>query len=1575
MNTMNTVNSLNNQKSALSAAYAELGKELSTGRLRSVGAYTLGRPIGEGTFGKVRLGTHRLTGTRVAIKQVPKALSASLTREIHHHRRLHHPHVMQLFEVLATETNIWMVSELCAGGELYDYLVERGVMPEPEARRLFGQLCLATAYIHGRGIVHRDLKLENVLLDDRCNVKLGDFGFTREFEGKKLMETFCGTTGYAAPEMLAGKKYTGEEVDIWSLGVILYALLCGALPFDDDDDDVMKSKILKGDYELPEQLSEEARDLVSKILQQEPSARPSIKSILSHPWFSKIMATTPMATVEEHEGTEDLGYFANADADAEASKTGKEPSSAPRDALKAVDVNQDTIPSSAEATATASPAGSSAVLAAAGSSDEPSPAQSAQSKEGLHLQIGNHVGSSSGVSETSFHSAHSDGDSSDRRSQRTATTDPTTEEGETEGTAKEPHDRPESSAALALHRNESQTTIRRTSSSGSDSSRRAAVIAGKAAAAAASAPLPTHHEISSSPGSSPEGEDEEEASSAIKRPESAPLEKRSSQGSSMGHHRTPSRTKRRSFSGLSDHHPPMLDNRPIDYVAQLEQSSPALFSSTLEQNVLHQLSGLGMDVGQIVHSVVVDACDATGALWWMLKKKAEEKKALESPKATNVTPVATSSALGLPPPPLPPKDPARRAHEEAVRGDSIDQALLALTSLQQDRARRSPTEEKSNPMKPQAERRKSSSQRADGAKEGASVKSPRKKTLIDLARSSPLDPSGESSSSSSVNGGGSPSRPQRSTERNRTNSFSVRLSNVLKGQDRDGVSGSGASGSGQRRDSPDAVVIGDEELPLERSKSPVGAFFSSAKREDKEKKKAAKLDARLPLRKEATIKAAMPALETDKENNEKIVPTSSTTSSFASSPARSSGKEKERDTVVEREPTASQSVETFSTVTSSNEERSSSRTLSDSTSPTKGARAKASFLTTVRNWLGTEDKATMRRKAKFKGQKHPPSNLGHAGPSATSQTMARTGSVRSRNSPYPPPSAGSVSRRSPRQTLAHQRGSLSRRSSSGSAYGYEGAPSASARPVSMRRLSAGSITPTGTGSLFAEDFGSVPLTASSQRSSRPGSAQSFNRQPQSGLRGRTGSVSSTGSLMRQQQQGGGVHGSAAGASTYSGSLRGIHTRRPSDGGSTVRRHRKYPSSTHSLRARSESDEISRPSTPTRHDEAREGGPVATQTPRRSIDSSVEVGAETRSRALSSPETPRQSVFVAHRSRTPYKPPSANASLHHHSSSTSSSLSSHPSHLHPHHHQHSHSLPTDPLASARKSAVSSASGTVATARAAATESAPKAATWRRSWGRPPPNWAGFVDPPQPPARSTSKANHGAGEDGMPKLRDVFADKSSRSGHGGLSEDDGWEDEDEEGDEPVYAGGLGQLNSWASSVGAARASQWAMGDAASTSSSLSPQTPGFNNSSMASRRATSSPFTTRTSAAAPNVFPGSMEAPRGGASGGFASSTGRYAGVRSLFQPPSLGRETMPRLLSATMPALASGATGGKGSDGGPPSTSGASERGPSPTLKNSPAITTTLSEKEAAGSAGSTRTRTGPPSAFASVKTIEEEEED
>lgn len=213
-------------------------------------------PAEAGTFGSVHLATHRLTGTRCAVKRIPKSMTPQLTREIHHHRRLHHLHIVQLYEIIVTESHVWLVSELCSGGELFDYLVERGRILEGEARRLFGELVVAVGRMHQQGVVHRDLKLENILLDGELRIKLGDLGFSREWQRGRLMETFCGTTGYASPEMLSGRKYLGVETDVWSLGIILYTLLCGGLPFDDDDERVMQELIKKGEYEEPGWLSQ-----------------------------------------------------------------------------------------------------------------------------------------------------------------------------------------------------------------------------------------------------------------------------------------------------------------------------------------------------------------------------------------------------------------------------------------------------------------------------------------------------------------------------------------------------------------------------------------------------------------------------------------------------------------------------------------------------------------------------------------------------------------------------------------------------------------------------------------------------------------------------------------------------------------------------------------------------------------------------------------------------------------------------------------------------------------------------------------------------------------------------------------------------------------------------------------------------------------------------------------------------------------------------------------------------------------------------------------------------------------------
>lgn len=210
-----------------------------------------------------------------------------------------------------TENLVWMVMEYCSGkqlpltpgasigashcvltppsgDELYDYLLRHGKLPVDKVQKSFTQLVGAVAYVHQQNCVHRDLKLENILLDKNENVKLLDFGFAREYEGKtNYLQTFCGTICYSAPEMLKGEKYAGEKVDVWSLGIILYALLCGELPFDDDDDDTTRRKILGEEPSYPDHIPLEALSLLKQLLSKRPFPRPSLTDILNHPFLSE----------------------------------------------------------------------------------------------------------------------------------------------------------------------------------------------------------------------------------------------------------------------------------------------------------------------------------------------------------------------------------------------------------------------------------------------------------------------------------------------------------------------------------------------------------------------------------------------------------------------------------------------------------------------------------------------------------------------------------------------------------------------------------------------------------------------------------------------------------------------------------------------------------------------------------------------------------------------------------------------------------------------------------------------------------------------------------------------------------------------------------------------------------------------------------------------------------------------------------------------------------------------------------------------------------------------------------------
>ena len=174
------------------------------------------------------------------------------------------------------------------GDELYNYLLRHGAIPVEKVQKIFTQLVGAVTYVHNMSCVHRDLKLENILLDKNENVKLCDFGFTREYEGKmSYLQTFCGTVCYSAPEMIKGEKYAGEKVDAWSLGIILYALLTGELPFDDDDDMITKHKILSSEPKYPDTLRADAKALITQLLSKRPLLRPSIADILTNSFLAE----------------------------------------------------------------------------------------------------------------------------------------------------------------------------------------------------------------------------------------------------------------------------------------------------------------------------------------------------------------------------------------------------------------------------------------------------------------------------------------------------------------------------------------------------------------------------------------------------------------------------------------------------------------------------------------------------------------------------------------------------------------------------------------------------------------------------------------------------------------------------------------------------------------------------------------------------------------------------------------------------------------------------------------------------------------------------------------------------------------------------------------------------------------------------------------------------------------------------------------------------------------------------------------------------------------------------------------
>jgi len=256
-----------------------------------IGHYILGDTLGAGTFGKVKIATHQQTGYKVAIKilnrQNLKSMDVvgKLKREIQNLKLFRHPHIIKLYQVICTPTDIFMVMEYVPGGELFDYIVKHGKLQEREARKFFQQIISGVDYCHRHKVVHRDLKPENLLLDSRNNVRIADFGLSNMMSDGEFLKTSCGSPNYAAPEVVSGKLYAGPEVDVWSCGVILYALLCGTLPFDDEHIPTLFRKISSGLFEIPYHLDKNAAKLIKHMLMVNPVKRASVEDIRQYEWF------------------------------------------------------------------------------------------------------------------------------------------------------------------------------------------------------------------------------------------------------------------------------------------------------------------------------------------------------------------------------------------------------------------------------------------------------------------------------------------------------------------------------------------------------------------------------------------------------------------------------------------------------------------------------------------------------------------------------------------------------------------------------------------------------------------------------------------------------------------------------------------------------------------------------------------------------------------------------------------------------------------------------------------------------------------------------------------------------------------------------------------------------------------------------------------------------------------------------------------------------------------------------------------------------------------------------------------
>ena len=257
-----------------------------------IGPFKIINQIGKGKFSTVYLALHEETSQKVAIKQIKKSeinTDELLIREINIQKILFHPYLTQLYCVIEKGESIFLISEYCSKGDIVSNLIENGVFDESYSCKIFQQILSSLEYLHKNNICHRDIKPENILLNENSDAKLTDFGLSKYYNKNELLNTNCGSPIYAAPEMLEGKSYDGTKIDIWSLGITLYTMLCGELPFSVEDENDIKSlidNITKGNYKEPEYISTECKDLIRLMLEKNPERRIGIEDIKKHKWVN-----------------------------------------------------------------------------------------------------------------------------------------------------------------------------------------------------------------------------------------------------------------------------------------------------------------------------------------------------------------------------------------------------------------------------------------------------------------------------------------------------------------------------------------------------------------------------------------------------------------------------------------------------------------------------------------------------------------------------------------------------------------------------------------------------------------------------------------------------------------------------------------------------------------------------------------------------------------------------------------------------------------------------------------------------------------------------------------------------------------------------------------------------------------------------------------------------------------------------------------------------------------------------------------------------------------------------------------